>query len=106
MEQTGLRRTLCAACSLPPVAEVVEAPPAPNRPPFHAHLGELPDLHLPEVPKVEVYLIDRPDEQPLGSGEASTRPAAAAIANAVSNAVGRRVRNLPLNPGWIKGVTE
>ncbi|MBC7964220.1 MAG: xanthine dehydrogenase family protein molybdopterin-binding subunit [Steroidobacteraceae bacterium] len=61
-----------------------------------------PILTFPEVPKVEVHLIDRPDEQPLGSGEASSGPAAAAIANAVSNALGRRVRHLPLDPGWIK----
>jgi nicotinate dehydrogenase subunit B len=64
-----------------------------------------PILTFPEVPKVEVHLIDRPNEQPLGSGEASSGPAAAAIANAVSNALGRRVRNLPLDPGWVKGGT-
>jgi CO/xanthine dehydrogenase Mo-binding subunit len=64
-----------------------------------------PILSFPEVPKVEVHLIDRPEEQPLGSGEASSGPAAAAIANAVSNVLGRRVRNLPLDPGWIKGMT-
>jgi CO/xanthine dehydrogenase Mo-binding subunit len=62
-----------------------------------------PILAFPEVPKVEVHLIDRPEEKPLGSGEASSGPAAAAIANAVSNALGRRVRNLPLDPGWIRG---
>jgi len=65
-----------------------------------------PILTFPDVPKVEVHLINRPDEKPLGSGEASSAPAAAAIANAVSNALGRRVRNLPLDPGWIKSVTE
>jgi nicotinate dehydrogenase subunit B len=57
-----------------------------------------PILTFPEVPQVEIHLIDRPDEKPLGSGEASSAPAAAAIANAVSNALGRRVRNLPLDP--------
>ncbi|MDO8990144.1 MAG: molybdopterin-dependent oxidoreductase [Sideroxyarcus sp.] len=62
-----------------------------------------PILHFPAVPKVEVHLIDRPDEPSLGGGEASTGPAAAAIANAVSHALGRRVRHLPLDPGWIKG---
>jgi len=64
-----------------------------------------PILTFPEVPKIEVYLIDRPDEKPLGSGEASSAPAGAAIANAVSNALGRRVRNLPLDPGWIRKAT-
>jgi CO/xanthine dehydrogenase Mo-binding subunit len=62
-----------------------------------------PILTFPAVPPVEVYLIDRREEPSLGSGEASTGPAAAAIANAVSNALGRRVRHLPLDPGWIKG---
>jgi nicotinate dehydrogenase subunit B len=55
-----------------------------------------PILTFPEAPKVEVYLLDRPDEQFLGSGEASSGPAAAAIANAVGNAMGRRFRDLPL----------
>jgi nicotinate dehydrogenase subunit B len=64
-----------------------------------------PILTFPEVPKVEVYLLNRPDEKPLGSGEASSGPAAAAIANAVSNAIGRRVRNLPLDPERIKGAS-
>jgi CO/xanthine dehydrogenase Mo-binding subunit len=62
-----------------------------------------PILTFPAVPKVEVHLIDRPEEPPLGSGEASSGPAVAAIVNAVSNALGRRVRNLPIDAGWIRG---
>lgn len=61
-----------------------------------------PILNFPEVPKVEVYLLDRPDEKFLGSGEASSEPAAAAIANAVGNATGRRLRDLPLLPERIR----
>jgi CO/xanthine dehydrogenase Mo-binding subunit len=61
-----------------------------------------PILTFPEAPKVEVHLLNRPDEKPLGSGEASSGPAAAAIANAVSNALGRRMRDLPLTPERIK----
>src|SRR6185369_16636064 len=60
-----------------------------------------PILTFPDVPRVEIHLINRPDEKPLGSGEASSAPAGAAIANAVSNALGRRVRNLPLDPGEV-----
>ncbi len=60
-----------------------------------------PILRFPEVPEVEVHLIGRPDEKPLGAGEASQGPAAAAIVNAVSNAIGRRVRDLPLVPDRI-----
>ncbi len=61
-----------------------------------------PILTFPEVPEVEVHLIDRPEEKPLGAGEASPGPAAAAIGNAVSNALGRPVRDLPLKPERIK----
>jgi len=57
-----------------------------------------PILTFPEAPRVEVHLLNRRDEKPLGSGEASSGPAAAAIANAVSNALGRRLRDLPLTP--------
>ncbi len=61
-----------------------------------------PILTFPEAPKVEVHLLNRPEEKPLGSGEASSGPAAAAIANAVSSALGRRMRDLPLTPERIK----
>ena len=57
-----------------------------------------PILTMPEVPEVEVTLIDRPDKKSLGAGEASQGPMAAAIANAFANATGRRLRDLPLSP--------
>ena len=41
-----------------------------------------PILTMPEAPKVEVELINRPSERPLGSGEGSQGPAVAAVANA------------------------
>jgi nicotinate dehydrogenase subunit B len=47
---------------------------------------------------VEVVLINRPDHESLGVGEGMTGPTAAAIANAVDNAMGVRVRDLPLTP--------
>jgi CO/xanthine dehydrogenase Mo-binding subunit len=61
-----------------------------------------PILTFTEAPEVEVHLLNRPEEKPLGSGEASSGPAAAAIVNAVSNALGRRIRDLPLVPERIK----
>jgi nicotinate dehydrogenase subunit B len=61
-----------------------------------------PILTMPEVPKVEVELIGRPNEKPLGAGEASSGPAAAAIANAFANATGKRLRDLPLSPDRVK----
>ena len=56
-----------------------------------------PVLRFSDVPEVQVHLIDRPDEAPLGAGEAAQGPVAAALANAVADALGVRVRSLPLN---------
>ncbi len=55
-----------------------------------------PILRFSEVPHVDVEIIARPDALPLGAGEASQGPTAAAIANAVSAALGVRVRQLPI----------
>ena len=55
-----------------------------------------PILRFSEIPEVEVVLIDRPGEPFLGAGEASQGPAAAALANAIFDACGARVRDLPL----------
>jgi nicotinate dehydrogenase subunit B len=55
-----------------------------------------PILRFSEVPEVEVELIQRPDSEPLGAGEAAHGPVTAAIANAVFDALGVRVRNLPI----------
>jgi len=57
-----------------------------------------PVLRFSEVPQVNVHVIDRPDEPPLGAGEAAQGPVAAALANAVFNALGVRIRSLPLSP--------
>ena len=59
-------------------------------------------LRMPEVPTVQVTLIDRPGEKSVGAGEAAQGPAVAAIANAVANATGRRIRDLPLTAGRVK----
>jgi CO/xanthine dehydrogenase Mo-binding subunit len=61
-----------------------------------------PILTFPDVPTVEVALIDRPEERSLGAGEAAQGPAAAAIANALHHACGARVRELPLAPARVK----
>ena len=61
-----------------------------------------PILRMTDVPKVETVLIDRPNERPLGAGEASLGPAAAAVANAFAAATGRRIRELPMTPDKVK----
>jgi CO/xanthine dehydrogenase Mo-binding subunit len=55
-----------------------------------------PILRFSEVPQVEVELIPRPEEKALGAGEAAHGPVAGAIANAVWDALGVRVRDLPI----------
>jgi nicotinate dehydrogenase subunit B len=55
-----------------------------------------PILHFSEVPAVEVEILNRPEERSLGAGEAAHPPTAAAIGNAVFDALGVRVRDLPI----------
>jgi nicotinate dehydrogenase subunit B len=64
--------------------------------------ADYPILTFPEVPAIEVHLINRPDERPLGSGEGSQGPTGAAIANAVAHATGARIRDLPFSPARVK----
>jgi CO/xanthine dehydrogenase Mo-binding subunit len=61
-----------------------------------------PILTFPEVPEIDVTLLDHPGEEALGAGEAAQGPTAAAIANAVANATGRRIRDLPLSAERVK----
>ena len=56
-----------------------------------------PILRFSEVPFVEVKVLDRPSDKSLGAGEATHGPVAAAIANAISDALGVRVRDMPLS---------
>jgi CO/xanthine dehydrogenase Mo-binding subunit len=55
-----------------------------------------PILRFPDAPEILIELIDRPQEPPLGAGEAATTPVPAALANAVFDAVGRRITTVPL----------
>ncbi|MGI9236402.1 MAG: molybdopterin cofactor-binding domain-containing protein [Woeseiaceae bacterium] len=55
-----------------------------------------PILRFDEVPDVDVELMSRDDQPSLGVGEAAQGPTAAAIANAVFHATGKRLRDLPI----------
>jgi nicotinate dehydrogenase subunit B len=55
-----------------------------------------PILRFSEIPEVLVEVIARPELDPVGAGEAAHGPATAAIANAVFDCLGVRVRNLPI----------
>jgi CO/xanthine dehydrogenase Mo-binding subunit len=61
-----------------------------------------PILRFPEVPALEAIVIDRPGEPYLGSGEVAQPPTPAAIANAVFDAVGVRLRNIPFTPDRVR----
>jgi nicotinate dehydrogenase subunit B len=63
---------------------------------------EYPILTFPEVPEIDVVMLSRPDEPPLGAGEAASVPGAAAIANAIFDATGVRLREVPYTPDRIK----
>ncbi len=57
---------------------------------------DYPILTFSEVPRIETVLIDRPDEAWLGVGEGMVGPTAAAIGNAIFNAMGIRLYDMPL----------
>ena len=66
-----------------------------------------PILRFDAVPDaIEVHIIDRPGKPFLGSGETGQGPAAASIANAIANATGKRLRNLPLTRKRIKDAID
>lgn len=58
--------------------------------------GGYPILTFPQVPDVDVMMMPRQSEPPLGAGESASVPSAAAIANAVFDATGIRFRELPI----------
>jgi CO/xanthine dehydrogenase Mo-binding subunit len=62
-----------------------------------------PILDITETPaEVNVVLINHPDLPPSGAGEPSIRPLAAAIANAIFDATGVRIRRVPFSPDRVK----
>lgn len=61
-----------------------------------------PILNFREAPEIEVGFVERPDSPPLGIGEGTAGPTPAAIGNAVFNAIGVRLRELPLTPERVR----
>lgn len=61
-----------------------------------------PVMRFPDAPKIETVLLNRPGQPYLGSGEAAPMPTGAAIANAVFDAVGVRLRQVPFTPERVK----
>jgi nicotinate dehydrogenase subunit B len=63
--------------------------------------GSYPILRFSEIPDVAVEIIDQPEQPWLGVAEAAQGPTAAAIANAIFHASGKRLRHLPLKASKI-----
>jgi nicotinate dehydrogenase subunit B len=60
--------------------------------------GAYPIIRFPEMPRIDVVMLPRQDQPPLGVGESASVPSAAAIANAIYDATGVRFRELPFTP--------
>jgi nicotinate dehydrogenase subunit B len=60
--------------------------------------GAYPIITFPDIPKIDVLMLPRLDQPPLGVGESASVPSAAAIANAIFDATGVRFRELPFTP--------
>jgi nicotinate dehydrogenase subunit B len=65
-----------------------------------------PILKFSEVPPVEIVLLNRPDQPALGAGEPATVTTAAAVANAIYDAAGIRLRQVPFTPAKVKAALE
>jgi nicotinate dehydrogenase subunit B len=61
-----------------------------------------PLLRFPEVPRLDIELVQRLDQPPLGAGEAAAAPVPAALANAVFDATGVHLRTVPFTRERVK----
>ena len=61
-----------------------------------------PILRFPEVPEILIDVVMRQNEPPLGAGEAASTPVPAALANAVFDAAGVRLRTVPFTPERVR----
>ena len=61
------------------------------------------DLHIDADYEIEIELLDRPDLAPAGAGETPIIAIAPAVGNAVFNAIGRRIKDLPITRDKILG---
>jgi len=61
-----------------------------------------PILTFPDAPALEIDLMGSPYDKPMGAGEAAGAPVPAAIGNAVFDAVGIRMRRVPLTPARVR----
>lgn len=65
-------------------------------------LSSYPVIRFPDIPPIDVAIIDRTGFAPIGAGESGTPALAPALANAIDDAVGIRIRQLPITPARIE----
>jgi nicotinate dehydrogenase subunit B len=65
-----------------------------------------PILRFPQIPELVYDLIDRPNERPWGAGEPAAAVIPSAIANAVFDAIGARLRSVPFTPDKVLAATK
>src|SRR5437899_8432215 len=65
-----------------------------------------PILKFPDIPEIVIDLIDRPSERPWGGGEPAAAVVPSAIANAIHDATGVRLRSIPYTPDKVKPATR
>src|SRR4029453_4995562 len=65
-----------------------------------------PIMKFTGVPEVSLVLSNHPERPPMGAGEASTTAVAAAIGNAIFDAVGVRLRQVPFTPERVRNELE
>jgi nicotinate dehydrogenase subunit B len=65
-----------------------------------------PVLHFSGVPKIEVVILDRPDQPMWGAGEPAVSVIPAAVANAVFDATGLRLREAPMTPPRVQAAAR
>lgn len=58
---------------------------------------DYPIMRFPDVPEIDLEVLDSSDPVPLGAGEVAVGPTTAAISNAVAHALGVRLRSLPFS---------
>ena len=68
--------------------------------------GGYPILTFPELPAIDVMMLPRQHEAPMGSGESASVPSAAAIANAIFDATGIRFRELPITAERVRAALD
>ena len=64
--------------------------------------GSYPILTFPELPAVDIVLMPRQGEPPLGAGESASVPGPAALANAIYDATGVRLLAPPFTPETVR----